>query len=76
MKNMAKDNYIGNSGDALINISENDIMHMMNDTSNLVAKHNVAQLSSAAVAAQESAALSNNVEFWKWMGRNYSASGI
>ena len=76
MKNMAKDNYIGNSGDALINISENDIMHMMNDTSNLVAKHNVAQLSSAAVAAQESAALSNNVEFWKWMGRSYSASGI
>ena len=60
----------------LINISEGDIMQMMNDTSRLVAEHNVNQLSTAAVAAQGSSSLSNSVEFWKWMSRNYSASGI
>lgn len=60
----------------LINISENDIMQMLDDTSQLIAKHNINQLSSAAIAAQGSNVLSNNVEFWKWMGRNYGKSGI
>jgi len=65
-----------NSKNALVNITENDIFQMMNDTSQLVAEHNVNQLSTAAVAAQGSSSLSNKVEFWKWMGRNYSESGI
>lgn len=60
----------------LINISENDIMQMLDDTSQLIAKHNINQLSSAAIAAQGSNVLSNNVEFWKWMDRNYGKSGI
>lgn len=60
----------------LINISENDIMQMLDDTSQLIAKHNINQLSSTAIAAQGSNSLSNNVEFWKWMGRNYGKSGI
>lgn len=60
----------------LINISENDIMQMLDDTSQLIAKHNINQLSSAAIAAQGSNVLSNNVEFWEWMGRNYGKSGI
>lgn len=57
-------------------ITENEIMEMMNETSCLVANHNINQLSSAAVAAQSSNALVNNVEFWQWMSRNYSGSGI
>ena len=64
------------SENELINISENDIMQMPDDTSQLIAKHNINQLSSAAIAAQGSNVLSNNVEFWKWMGRNYGKSGI
>lgn len=60
----------------LINISENDIIQMLDDTSQLIAKHNINQLSSAAIAAQGSNLLSNNVEFWKWMSRNYGKSGI
>lgn len=60
----------------LVNISESEILHMLDETSQLVVKHNANQLSSAAVAAQGSNALSDNVEFWKWMGRNYSGSGI
>ncbi|TBL79091.1 hypothetical protein [Paenibacillus thalictri] len=59
-----------------INISENEMIDMLNETSKLVVRHNFNQLSSAAVAVQGSNSLSNNVEFWKWMGRNYSGSGI
>lgn len=60
----------------LIDISEKDIVTMMNDTSKLVAKINAAELSSSAIAAQSSNSLTNDVEFWKWMGRNYRNSGI
>lgn len=67
---MKKDN------NELMNISENDILEMMNDTSQLIAQLNVDELSSAAIAVQGSNALTNDVEFWKWMGRNYSKSGI
>lgn len=62
--------------DELMDISETEMIQMLNETSQLIAKHNINQLSSAAVAAQGSNSLSNNVEFWKWMGRNYSKSGI
>lgn len=60
----------------LVNISENEMIEMLNETSQLVVKNNTNQLASAAIAAQGSNTLSNNVEFWKWMGRNYSSSGI
>lgn len=60
----------------LENISDDDVMQMMNDTSQLVARHNVDYLASVAVANQTSNALTNNVEFWKWMERNYRKSGI
>ena len=62
--------------DRSVDMSEDDVIQMMDDTSQLVAKHNVEQLTSAAVAAQGSNALADNVEFWKWMGRNYDRSGI
>lgn len=67
---------MSNIENELINFSEDEIMEMLNDTSQLVSKYNTNKLSSAAVAAQGSNALANNVEFWKWMGRNYSNSGI
>ncbi|WP_195454926.1 hypothetical protein [Turicibacter sanguinis] len=60
----------------IIDFSENEMMQMLSETSELVGKHNANQLSAAAVAAQGSNALSNSVEFWKWMGRNYDKSGI
>lgn len=67
---------MSNIENELINFSEDEIMEMLNDTSQLVSKYNTNKLSAAAVAAQGSNALANNVEFWKWMGRNYSNSGI
>ena len=57
-------------------ISSDEAFAMMKETSDLIAQKEIANLSGAAVAAQSSNALSNNVEFWKWMGRNYSNSGI
>lgn len=59
-----------------MDVSEKDIMRMMNDTSQLTANHAARQLSLAATAAQKSNALTNNVEFYKWMARNYGGSGI
>ena len=67
---------MNNKEKELINVSENEMVSMLTETSQLVAKHNANQLSSSAIAAQQSNALSNNVEFWKWMQRNYSNSGI
>lgn len=67
---------MNNKEKELINVSENEMVSMLTETSQLVAKHNATQLSSSAIAAQQSSALSNNVEFWKWMQRNYSNSGI
>lgn len=67
---------MNNKENELVNLSENEIISMLTETSQLVAKHNANQLSSSAIAAQQSNALSNNVEFWKWMERNYSNSGI
>lgn len=55
----------------MANISENDILHMLNDTSQLMASENATQLSAAAVAVQTSNDLTDNVEFWNWMGRNF-----
>lgn len=55
----------------IIDISENDILQMFDDTSQLIAAENASQLSLAAEAAKESNALTNDVEFWNWMGRNF-----
>lgn len=59
-----------------LNVSQNDIMNMVKETSELAAGKKALQLGEAAIAAQTSNALTNNVEFWKWMNRNYSGSGI
>ena len=56
--------------------TEKEVFQMFNDTSNLLATRNSEFLSSAIVGASNSNSLANNVEFWNWMQRNYSASGI
>lgn len=67
---------MNNKENELANVSESEMMSILTDTSQLIAKYNANQLSSSAIAAQQSNALANNVEFWKWMERNYSNSGI
>ena len=52
-----------------------DVFAMMNDTSRLIAEQNSARLSTMGPAATESGALTDSVEFWNWMNRNYSKSG-
>lgn len=64
------------SDDKLMDNLENDILQMICDTKRLIADHNAEQLAIIAVAAHESNDLSNNIEFWKWMDRNYGRSGI
>lgn len=67
---------MNDSKNEIINSSKDEIFMMMNETGELIARKEMENLSIAAVAAQNSNALANNVEFWKWMGRNYSKSGI
>ena len=65
-----------NQNSKLRDISEDDILQMIKDTSQLIGKYDINQLENAVIAAQSSNALTNNVEFWKWMGRNYNSSRI
>lgn len=48
-------------------ISEEEIALMIEDTSKLVARNNAENLSNSISAAYASNALTNEVEFWKWM---------
>lgn len=50
---------------------EKDYLEMIKDTSDLVAQEKAAQLGDLAVAFQSSERLTNDVEFWRWMGANY-----
>lgn len=64
------------SGQKLMPLTEQEILTMLDETSQLVAAHSSTQLSSAALVAHSSSALTDSVEFWKWMARNYHQSGI
>lgn len=44
---------------------------MVKDTKDLVANCKASQLTNSAIAYNETAQLSNDVEFWRWMGANY-----
>lgn len=57
-------------------MNEKYYLNMLNDTSRLVANNNAVNLGNSIVAYSQSEALANNVEFWKWMNRNYAKSGI
>ena len=55
---------------------DDDILHMIDDTGRLLALRNAGDLSGFALSAHQSNILANDVEFWKWMARNYHSSGI
>ncbi|WP_461206643.1 hypothetical protein [Clostridium sp. DL1XJH146] len=53
-------------------ITESEVLNMVNDTSNIVKKEKIAMFSSIAGACKQTNNLTNSVEFWKWMGANYN----
>lgn len=50
---------------------EQEYLDMINDTTKLIAQEKSAKLGDVVAAFQSSNQLTNNVEFWKWMGANY-----
>lgn len=67
---------MNNPDNELTTMSDDEIVQMLQETSQLAAKDKINQLGSMAVAAQTSNALTNEAEFWKWMNRNYQGAGI
>ena len=55
--------------------SAEEVFSMMEDTSQIVAQENSIRLSAMGPAASESGILTDSVEFWGWMNRNYEKSG-
>lgn len=51
-----------------------DVLFMMEETSEIIRQENASRLSSMGPAASESNLLTDSVEFWKWMNRNYENS--
>lgn len=60
----------------LLEYSDKDVLNMIDDTSRIIGKLKVDNLSSTAIAAQNVNSLTSDVEFWNWMSRNYKSSGI
>ena len=54
--------------------TESEIIDMIQETSQLVANHKVGIMASAASAWEISETTAENIEFWKWMNRNYSGA--
>lgn len=54
--------------------SENEIISMIQDTSQLVADDKINKMSLAVTTSEISNATAKNVEFWNWMNRNYSGA--
>jgi len=50
---------------------EREYIDMLQDTGNLIAKEKSTHLGETLTAFKESTQLTNEVEFWKWMGANY-----
>lgn len=75
-KKVNKKNALANERNAqTIIYTPEDIFSMMEDTSAIIAQENSARLSSMGTAARESGTLTDSVEFWSWMNRNYEKSG-
>ena len=51
---------------------EQEYLSIINETANLIADEKAMQLVDASIAFQASNQLTNDVEFWRWMGANYS----
>ena len=52
-----------------------EVISMMDETSQLLAQENFTRLASMGPSAVESGTLVDSVEFWSWMNRNYAKSG-
>ena len=52
-------------------ISDQDYLEMLQDTGSLIAVEKVKYFGEMAAAVGESGKITNEVEFWKWMGENY-----
>lgn len=50
---------------------EKDYLKMMNDTSHLISKEKAQSISHALIAYNETVHLSNDIEFWRWLGKNF-----
>ena len=75
-KKVNKKNALANERNAqTIIYTPEDVFSMMEDTSAIIAQENSARLSSMGTAARESGTLTDSVEFWSWMNRNYEKSG-
>lgn len=59
----------------IVEFSAEEVFAMMDDTGQLIVQENVTRLSSIGPAASESGTLTDSVEFWSWMDRNYANSG-
>ena len=55
--------------------SAKEVFSMVEDTSQIIAQENTTRLSAMGPAASESGTLTDSVEFWSWMNRNYEKSG-
>ena len=53
-------------------ITENDVVSFISDSADIIAKMQARQISTAFVSAQNAGSLTNNVEFWKWLSKNYN----
>ena len=54
--------------------SGKEIVSMIQDTSQLMAHDKIDMMVSAAAAWKTSQNTAGNIEFWKWMNRNYSGA--
>lgn len=54
-------------------LSEDNLLNMLNDTSSLISQKDIQQLQILATAYKTSNALTGKIEFWKWMNRMISA---
>ena len=53
-------------------LSEDNLLNMLNDTSSLISQKDIQQLQMLATAYKTSNALTGKIEFWKWMNRNFN----
>lgn len=73
-KNKGKNTKNNTNSQAIIYTAD-EVLSMMDETSQLLAQENFTRLASMGPSAGESGALVNSVEFWDWMNRNYAKSG-
>ena len=57
-------------------LDEVEYVEYLSDTAKWANEAHVQHLSTAVVAARQADKLTDTVEFWKWMQRNYDKSGI